>query len=67
MVPGARLLSSSTLVRVLCNRLKCKMFRPRKSLSVTILKKEVIGPNIYSNHDVIRGLGVLDEVTGDRS
>ena len=44
------------------------MFRPRKSSSVTVLKKrEVIGPNIYSNHDVIRGAGVFDEVTGDRS
>ena len=31
-----------------------------------MLKKEVILPNIYSNHDVIRGAGVFDEVTGDR-
>ena len=32
-----------------------------------MLKKgEVIWPNIYSNHDVIRGAGVFDEVTGDR-
>ena len=30
-----------------------------------MLKKEVIGPNIYSNHDVIRGVGVFDEVTVD--
>ena len=32
-----------------------------------MLKKEVIGPNIYSNHDIIRGAGVFDEVTGDRA
>ena len=32
-----------------------------------MLTKEVIGSNIYSNHDVIRGSGVFDEVTGDRS
>ena len=31
-----------------------------------MLKKVVIGPNIYSNHDVIREAGVFDEVTGDR-
>ena len=30
-------------------------------------RKEVIGPNIYSNHDIIRGAGVFDAVTGDRS
>ena len=47
--------------------LKCKTFRPRRTSSVTILKKEVIGPNIYSNHDVIKGAGVFDEVTGDSS
>ena len=29
-------------------------------------EKKVIGPNIYSNHDVIRGAGVFDEVTGNR-
>ena len=29
--------------------------------------EEVIGPNIYSNHDVISGAGVFDELTGDKS
>ena len=40
------------------NGCSCKTFRPRRSSSVTVLKKrEVIGLNIYSNHDVIKGGG----------
>ena len=48
---------------VAVKQIEGKTFRPRRSSSVTILKKITMGPNIYSN----QGRECLKEVTGDRS